>query len=302
MDAIELTKEDKEFAVHRLQAYFRDERDEELGDLGAILFYDFIAKELGPLFFNRGLLHGRAAGAPRGGLAGGGHRRGEADAARWAAGGGDGPSERLRRVADRRHGGLGQRDQRAGGSLLADPRGRRLARRACQQRPADHLQLEDRLHAFEDREHLRVDHVARDRVLLGVTPAAVQQLRLLVSRRRRRRRAAWPSPARGRACRTRPRPGGYVDQPRRRHDGVAMRPILYWVSGNPRSAGRTACGRRRTRRCASRTPPAPTRARGRRSAGVRRQSRPSAGRSPVRRPRRRRPGCLPARSTLSKRA
>ncbi len=55
MDAIELTKEDREYAAHRLQAYFRDERDEELGDLGATLFYDFIAKELGPLFFNRGL-------------------------------------------------------------------------------------------------------------------------------------------------------------------------------------------------------------------------------------------------------
>ncbi len=55
MDAIELTKEDREFAVQRLQAYFRDERDEELGNLGATLIYDFIAKELGPLFYNRGL-------------------------------------------------------------------------------------------------------------------------------------------------------------------------------------------------------------------------------------------------------
>jgi uncharacterized protein (DUF2164 family) len=50
-----LSKEDREFAVLRVQAYFRDERDEELGHLGAMLIYDFIAKELGPLFYNRGL-------------------------------------------------------------------------------------------------------------------------------------------------------------------------------------------------------------------------------------------------------
>jgi len=55
MDAIELTKEEREYATHRLKAYFVDERDEEIGDLAAYLLYDFIAKELGPLFFNRGL-------------------------------------------------------------------------------------------------------------------------------------------------------------------------------------------------------------------------------------------------------
>lgn len=55
MDAIELTKEEREYATHRLQAYFTDERDEEIGDLAAVLLYDFVAKELGSLFFNRGL-------------------------------------------------------------------------------------------------------------------------------------------------------------------------------------------------------------------------------------------------------
>ena len=55
MDAIELTKEEREFAGHRLQAYFAEERDEEIGDLAAKLLYDFVAKELGPLFYNRGL-------------------------------------------------------------------------------------------------------------------------------------------------------------------------------------------------------------------------------------------------------
>lgn len=55
MDAIELTKEEREYAGHRLQAYFADERDQEIGELAAHRLYDFIAKELGPLFYNRGL-------------------------------------------------------------------------------------------------------------------------------------------------------------------------------------------------------------------------------------------------------
>ena len=53
-------------------------------------------------------------------------------------------------------------------------RGARLC--AAEQAARDDLQLEDRLHAFEDREHLRIDDVAADRVLLGVTPAAVKEL------------------------------------------------------------------------------------------------------------------------------
>ena len=40
----------------------------------------------------------------------------------------------------------------------------------------DDLELEDRLHAFEDRQHLGVDDVAADRILLGITPAAVHEL------------------------------------------------------------------------------------------------------------------------------
>lgn len=55
MDAIELTKEEREYAVLRLKAYFAEEREEQIGDLAATLIYDFVAKELGPLFFNRGL-------------------------------------------------------------------------------------------------------------------------------------------------------------------------------------------------------------------------------------------------------
>src|SRR5690348_9151770 len=44
------------------------------------------------------------------------------------------------------------------------------------QRPADDLEREDRLDALEDRQDLGVGDVAADRVLLGVAPAAVQDL------------------------------------------------------------------------------------------------------------------------------
>jgi uncharacterized protein (DUF2164 family) len=52
---IELTREDREDALRRLRAYLEHERDEEWGDLATGLLYDFIAEELAPYFFNRGL-------------------------------------------------------------------------------------------------------------------------------------------------------------------------------------------------------------------------------------------------------
>ncbi len=55
MDAIKLERDEREAAVKRIQAYFERERDEELGELGATLMLDFVAEELGPLFYNRGL-------------------------------------------------------------------------------------------------------------------------------------------------------------------------------------------------------------------------------------------------------
>lgn len=55
MERVELKKEDREHAVRHIQAFFAEERDEELGQLAATLLYDFIARELGPLFYNEGL-------------------------------------------------------------------------------------------------------------------------------------------------------------------------------------------------------------------------------------------------------
>ena len=60
MDAIELGRAEREDALARLRAYFGQERGEELGELGAMLIYDFIAEQLGPHFYNKGIEDGQA--------------------------------------------------------------------------------------------------------------------------------------------------------------------------------------------------------------------------------------------------
>lgn len=46
--------------LHKLKAYFREERDEDLGDLAANLLLDFIERELGPIFYNQGVKDAKA--------------------------------------------------------------------------------------------------------------------------------------------------------------------------------------------------------------------------------------------------
>lgn len=48
-------KERRADLLHKLKAYFQDERDEELGDLAANLLLDFIEREMGPAFYNQGV-------------------------------------------------------------------------------------------------------------------------------------------------------------------------------------------------------------------------------------------------------
>ena len=44
----------------RLQGYFRDELDVELGGLPAEMLLDFLSCEIGPFFYNRGLYDAQA--------------------------------------------------------------------------------------------------------------------------------------------------------------------------------------------------------------------------------------------------
>ncbi len=54
-DRIQLSKEIKEHMKEEIKQYFLDERDEELGDLAAALFLDFIIEKLGSELYNQGV-------------------------------------------------------------------------------------------------------------------------------------------------------------------------------------------------------------------------------------------------------
>ena len=55
MDKIKLKQEKKEAMLLAIKAYFHEERGEEIGDLAAILFLDFIMEQLAPEFYNQGV-------------------------------------------------------------------------------------------------------------------------------------------------------------------------------------------------------------------------------------------------------
>jgi uncharacterized protein (DUF2164 family) len=52
---IKLPNETREYMVMEIKRYFSNEREEELGDLAASLFLDFIIEELAPEFYNQGV-------------------------------------------------------------------------------------------------------------------------------------------------------------------------------------------------------------------------------------------------------
>lgn len=50
-----LSKEQKEQMVLLIKEYFLKERDEEIGDLAASLFLDYLIEKLAPYFYNLGI-------------------------------------------------------------------------------------------------------------------------------------------------------------------------------------------------------------------------------------------------------
>ncbi|QUH30967.1 DUF2164 domain-containing protein [Vallitalea guaymasensis] len=52
---IELSKEKQEIIKGLIKEYFYEERDEELGDLAAMLFMDFIIEKIGPEIYNEAI-------------------------------------------------------------------------------------------------------------------------------------------------------------------------------------------------------------------------------------------------------
>lgn len=61
MSDIEFSKDEKEILGKKLQMYFSDELDQELGQFQAQFLLDFISEELGAYFYNRGLADAQAA-------------------------------------------------------------------------------------------------------------------------------------------------------------------------------------------------------------------------------------------------
>lgn len=54
-ERIRISREQKAEMVSALKGFFLTEREEEIGDLAAMLLLDFIVKELGPAFYNQGV-------------------------------------------------------------------------------------------------------------------------------------------------------------------------------------------------------------------------------------------------------
>ena len=52
---IELSPEQRRGAIAALQRYFEQERDESIGELAAMLLLDFLAEEIGEIFYNKGV-------------------------------------------------------------------------------------------------------------------------------------------------------------------------------------------------------------------------------------------------------
>jgi len=60
MSDITFSSQEKEAMVAKLQRYFEDELDQEIGQFDAEFLLDFIGKEMGAYFYNRGVHDVRA--------------------------------------------------------------------------------------------------------------------------------------------------------------------------------------------------------------------------------------------------
>ena len=60
MSTIEFSKDEKEILAQKIQAYFRDELNSEIGQFDALFLLDFVSEEIGSYFYNRGLYDAQA--------------------------------------------------------------------------------------------------------------------------------------------------------------------------------------------------------------------------------------------------
>lgn len=55
MKKVEFSRDQKAGMVNKLKRYFNDELEQDIGAFEAEFLIDFLAKEIGPYFYNRGL-------------------------------------------------------------------------------------------------------------------------------------------------------------------------------------------------------------------------------------------------------
>lgn len=60
MPAITFSREERAVLVPMIQAWFRDELDQDLSGLQAEMLIDFIGRKIGPAFYNRALYDAQA--------------------------------------------------------------------------------------------------------------------------------------------------------------------------------------------------------------------------------------------------
>ena len=60
MTEIKFSKEEKEIICKKIQMYFHEELDQELGQFDAQFLLDFFSEEIGSYFYNRGLYDAQA--------------------------------------------------------------------------------------------------------------------------------------------------------------------------------------------------------------------------------------------------
>lgn len=53
---ISISKEKREQMINSIKEYFYNEREEEIGDLAASMILNFITEELGPEYYNQGVI------------------------------------------------------------------------------------------------------------------------------------------------------------------------------------------------------------------------------------------------------
>ncbi len=60
MSTISFAKNEKELLIRKIQRYFQEELDQELGQFDAEFLLDFFSKEVGAFYYNQGLNDAKA--------------------------------------------------------------------------------------------------------------------------------------------------------------------------------------------------------------------------------------------------